>query len=103
LASRHHSLEMTEVKDVIEIIQNFEEHTGTHPAFAFSVVNADKAPRLMVTATAYEKPLDPAGPVQLASAQFNTSTTSHRFLRDVVTHALYLLDAKLAWKEMQGE
>lgn len=103
MASRHHSLEMTEVKDVVEIIQNFEEQVGLHIAFAMSVTVVEKAPRLACTATAFQMPPVVAEPAPLVSVSFSTSTTGHRFLKDVVTHGLYLLDAKLAWREMAGE
>jgi len=101
LAQRHHSLEMTEVRDVITVIQDFEAVNRIHIVFAFSLLPRTYPPILTVTVTAFEPPAVDVEPAALASVQFNTSTTNLRFLRDVVTHGLYMLDGKLAYKELQ--
>lgn len=86
----------------METIRAFQEHTSCYVALALSVNDTDTAPCLYVTATAFELPLAYPDPVFLASASVRSLNTNLRFLKDVVTHVLYLLDGQLAWKEMRG-
>lgn len=102
LASRHHSLDLSETKDVIEVIRAFQEHTNSRVALALTVVDIGKAPCLFVTASAFEPGLETPGQVLLASANVCSLNTNLRFLKDVVTHVLYLLDGQLARNEMRG-
>lgn len=102
LASRHGSLNMSETRDVIQVLRDFEEHTACSVGIALAVVGDRGREDLFVTATAWgEAPAGMAQPV-LASVSVRCSSTNLRNLKDVVTHVMYLLDGKLAWLEMQG-
>lgn len=102
LGSRHHSLDLSETKDVTEIIRAFQEHTNSRLVLALSVIDIGRAPCLFVTVVAYEPGLETPDQVPLASANVCSLNTNLRFLKDVVTHVLYLLDGQLARNEMRG-
>jgi len=103
LASRHFSLDLSEVMDTITTIRSYEEHSQVKLVVAFSVVQEGKTPSLFLTATAYPPAAAFVELAPLACVQLSSSGTNLKHLRDVLTHLLYLLDAKLAWKEMTGE
>lgn len=102
MASRHHSLDLTESRDLIQLVRDFEEHCHVKLVLAFSVLDKGKVPELFVSATAYPPELTGAERAPLASVSLHSSSTNLKTIIAVATHVLYMLDGKLAWREMQG-
>lgn len=103
MGSRHHSLDYSEVKDVTQLVQDFEEHNAVTVVIGFRVVVKDKAPRIVMTAGAFTRPAVDAERVSLASVELDTFAMNLRHWGAAVTHLLYVLDAQLARNEMQSE
>lgn len=102
MASRHHSLEMTDVEDVAELLSNFEAHAGVSAAVALSVVRVGKVRTIQMTATAWEPLMDGAVPVLLASVSATCSVMRVKSLGGALTQLVYLLDGALACREMEN-
>lgn len=102
MASRHHSLDYSEVKDVTQLVQDFEEHNAVHVVIGFSVEVKDKSPRIVMHAGAFTAGPADAERVPLASVQLDTYAMNLKHWGSAVTHLLYVLDAQLARSEMQG-
>lgn len=102
MGSRHHSLDYSEVKDVTQLVQDFQELNGVHVRMELEVVQFGRGPQLQVTAEAWESRHPSTGAPLLASASVGCSATNLKHLRDVVTHVLYMLDGRLAEAEMGG-
>lgn len=103
LASRHHSLDLSEVKDVIEVLEAFEGQNNCSVAIAFSVCPDRRTPHLAVTVTAFESLPGVPGGKPLGSVNIDTFGMNLRYLKDVVTQSLYVLDFELALIEWDSE
>jgi len=103
MASRHHSLDYSEVKDVTQLVQDFEEHNAVSVELGFRLVILGKAPRLVMYAAAFTRPLAGAERARLAWTEVDMYAMNLKHWGAAVTHVLYVLDAKLAWNEMQPE
>jgi len=101
MASRHHSLDYSEVKDVTQLVQDFEEHNAVCVVIGFFVEVKEKAPRTVMIAEAFTPATAAAERVCLASVEVDTYAMNLKHWAAAVTHLLYVLDAKLAWEEMQ--
>lgn len=102
MASRHHSLQMSEVADVIDILIGFQEHNKVRLAIELTVVMKDAAPSLQLVATAWPPQVTGVVLALPASVVCDTRTMNLRNLKDAVTHALYALDFRLALDEYGG-
>lgn len=103
MASRHHSLDLSEVKDIIQVLQDFEEHNGIAVTFSCGVLRTPKAPRLHACVDVWPKDPTTTGPARLTSARLTTSDISPKTMNGLVTHLLYIADGKLALREMRGD
>ena len=101
MGSRHHSLDYSEVKDVTQIVQDFQEHNAVFVKVGFYVVIQAKSPRIVMTAEALTRKDAGAELVRSAYVEVDTYALNLRHWGAAVTHVLYALDAKLAWNEMQ--
>jgi len=99
LASRHHSLNMSEVADVIAVLAAFEEHNSVSITMELGLLRTGKEQTLLVTVAAWQKGDVGAERALLSLATVNTSRTNLKTLSAVLTHALYQTDFKLAERE----
>lgn len=102
MASRHFSLNLSEVADVTDLVVAFQEHNSCRIALELTVGTLGHVPQLMCVVTAFRPVGIGVEPAPLACVPLNTSTMNLKHLRDVVTAALYALDFKLALNEFEG-
>lgn len=91
------------MKDVIQVLHDFEEHNGVALTFSCAVVRTPKAPRLHAVVDAWPKDPTATVPARLASARLISSDISPKTMTGLLTHLLYIVDGKLALLEMRGE
>jgi len=101
LASKHHSLQMGEVEDILTLLLGFQEHNQVKVEVRFSVVDAGEKPDIVVAALAHDAKAEIGDLPPLASVSVRCSATKLRNLRDVVTHALYAMDFQIAVNELR--
>jgi len=93
---------MGEVADVVDLLLGFERHNSVYVEIRMNYQWQEKRPDLVVMCIAHER-ADGIGEVpSLASVSVRCLDTGLRNLRDVVTHALYALDFKLALNELES-
>lgn len=102
MASRHHSLDYSEVKDVTQLVQDFQEHNAVYVEIGFSVATPGNIPRIVMTAEARTPAIAGVEPALLAYVEVDTLRMNLKHWGAAVTHLLYVLDARLAMNEMQG-
>lgn len=100
MGSRHHSLDLSEIADVTDMLFGFEEHNSCQITLNVSCEQAGVVRTLMVEATAWEKGKLPVGANCLASVNVTCSALNLRNWNSALTHALYALDFQLALNEM---
>ena len=103
MASRHHSLDYSEVKDVTQLVQDFEQHNAISVRVSFRVEMCGKAPGIVLIADAFDLPTATTGASLLASVSVRCLDTNLRHWVSAVTHLLFVLDAQLARNEMRGD
>lgn len=102
MASRHFSLVMTDLGDVIDMLQAFDTQNNVHTVMAFSLVKDSPKVDLLVTAEAWARPaVDPVAK-PLASVSVTCLGMNLRTWGAVLTHVLFALDFKLALNEWDG-
>jgi len=99
LASRHHSLDMSETKDMIELIRAFEQHNSLRIGVSLTVEDRDGRLQMAVSVHAFARGVVDAEPAPLASVLLYSFPTNQRTLMGLLTHALYALDFRLAVNE----
>jgi len=102
LASRHHSLDLSELMDVTDLLEGFETHNSVVITTAFGYDHGSRTPGLVVDVMAWETQVVEGVPVPLASVRLHTSSMNQKTLKGVLTHALYALDFKLAQREFDS-
>jgi hypothetical protein len=100
LASRHYSLEMTELADVRDLMIGFESHNQVTLECRFSVVWRQLKPDVVMTMLAHNHTQEIGEVPPLASVSVRCSATNLRTWNAVLTHAMYALDFQLALSEM---
>jgi len=103
LASRHFSLNLSEVADVTDLLQAFESHNDVRLEIRLSVGIVGKSPTLELVGIAHPPAWQIGEVSPLASASLKCSALNLRSLRDALTHLMYVLDSQLAFNEMRGE
>lgn len=102
LASRHHSLDLSEVKDVTDLLIAFENVNSVVISMELRAVSGEAGPDTVVAAFAWSRKADDTEAMLLASVSVRCSATNLRHFRAVVTHVLYLLDFRLALNEFDS-
>ena len=102
MASRHFSLEMTEVADVRDIWQAFELQNQIKLEVRLEVLTKLGVPDLLLTGIAHQNGSGIGDQPPLASVSVRCSAMNLKHLRDALTHVLYALDFKLALNEFEG-
>ncbi len=87
--------QLSEVADVLDLLQGFELESGVVVAITLSVSMEKGSPSLSIAAVAnWGTGLKPEVK-KSASVSSNTSVMNLRNLKDAVTHVLYMLDFAL--------
>lgn len=101
MASRHFSLEMGDVADIIDLLRGFEFVNKVALTLAMGLTEEGQRPDLVVQLSAWDRREEPPAQKPLASASVTCLATNLKYLRDVVIHALYQLDFQIALLELQ--
>lgn len=99
MASRHHSLNMSEWADVTDLLQAFEMHNEVKLKVSIAHLSTPKGPDLAVVVEATGKSRKFGEVTQLALVSVKCSALRLNSLMSVITHALYALDFQLALNE----
>jgi hypothetical protein len=90
---------MSEIGDVIDLLEAFEKHNGCQIQLRLTVEKTTKGPDLRVTAAAWEAGIDRSAAKLWALVSVKCSATNLRTLRDAAIHVMYALDLKLVLRE----
>jgi len=99
LATRHLSLQMSELADVTDLLVNFEVHNSIRLKMDVEVERGGKVPTLVITAKAIGLTAENGVLPLLASVSVKCSDMNLRHWNAALTHCLYALDFKLALDE----
>jgi hypothetical protein len=102
LASKHHSLNLSEVADLTELLLQFEEHNQLRITLTVETLMRKTGPTLAVGAIAYNRGEDGPEAKPLAYVSVICSAINLRHWNAALTHVLYVLDSQLARNEMEG-
>lgn len=100
MASRHYSLEMTEIADFRDLLMGFEEHNGVRIEVRLSLVWGALVPDIAMVAIAHESAGEIGVVAPLASVSVRCSATNLKTLSAALIHAMYALDFQLALNEL---
>lgn len=103
MASRHHSLDLSELADMIDVLDGFEAHNSVLITMAFGYDHGSRTPALFMTLDAWETDVSATGQPPLASTRMSTSTMNQKTLMGVLLQGLYQLDFLLAQRELSKE
>lgn len=100
MASRHLSLNMSEVADLTDMVVGFEEHNTCVLEMMMMRVTEVKVPDLLLTLVAWPKEGKSPEVKPLASVSVRCSATNLKTWNSALTHAMYALDFQLALAEL---
>jgi hypothetical protein len=103
LASKHFSLNMSELGDVTDLLYAFEQQNKVKLHCRFGVELVGKNPTLGLTMLAYDAEHDSAVQPPLGSVSVICSTLNLKTWNAALTHALYALDFQLALNEFESK
>lgn len=100
MGSRHHSLDLSEIADVTDMLNGFQQHNSCRIVVEVSVEVVDQVPGIVLVAKAYEG--DPAllGAKPLGSVSVKCSTMNLKAWNSALIHVMYALDFQLALNEL---
>lgn len=105
MASRHFSLNMSEVGDVTDLLWGFEKHNQCSVQLRVETVVENGKLDLQMTMAAWDVEHTRAEAKLWACVSVKCSAMNLRTFRDAVTHVLYALDLKLVlrdWDDKTG-
>ena len=100
MASRHHSLDYSEVRDVTQLLEDFEQHNSIRITLTVETLHTSAGPTIALGAIAYDRENDNGEAKPLAYVSVKCSALNLRRWTAAITHVLYVLDAQLARNEM---
>lgn len=101
MASRHLSLQMSELADVTDLLVGFQQHNNVRVKVDVEVEVGGKVPTLVITGKAIGlTPADGVLPL-LASVSVICSDLNLKRWNAVLTHVIYALDFQLALAEFE--
>lgn len=103
LASRHHSLNLSEVGDVKDLLWGFEQHNHCSVQLRTETVVEDGRLDLLMTIAAWSISESRSEATLWACVSVKCSAMNLRTFRDAVTHVLYALDLRLVLREFDGK
>jgi len=99
LARRHHSLDLSELADVTDLVGAFQDQNRVKVYFRFNVGKIGVAPEVFLTAECWGVDQETTEVPPLASVSVKCSALNLRAWNAVLTHVLYALDFQLALNE----
>jgi len=102
LASRHHSLDLSELADVTDLMHAFEAQNSVKLELRCGTSIHGKTPTLGLVLLANSLPTIEQAASVLASVSVTCSATGLKSWNAVLTHALYALDFQLAQHEFDN-
>lgn len=102
MASRHFSLEMTEVADVRDMLMAFEQHNSVKLELRVSVQSLNGRPDVVIAGIAHESAEAIGVAPPLASVSVRCSAMNLKHLAAALTHVMYALDFQLALNEFEA-
>jgi len=99
LAQRHHSLQMTELADVRELLEGFEEQNNVRLVISFNLVKEGRSPDIEVVAQAFLNVRANGEVPPSVLVKLRCSTLNLLHWNAVLIHAMYALDFQLALNE----
>jgi len=103
LASRHHSLDLSEVADITDMLCGFEAHNSCRIEVRVETLSLMKGRTLVVKGMAWNTKEDVPEAKLLASVSVTCSALNLRNWNSVLTHLMYALDFQLALQELEKE
>lgn len=103
MASRHFSLQMGEVADVLDLMLGYQVMNGVKLECRLGPVGVPGKMDLGVEMLAHDAGTEIGAAPPLASVNVRCLDTGLKNLRDVVTHVLYVVDSRLAQHELDTE
>lgn len=100
MASRHHSLDLSELADVTDMLAGFEEHNSCELVTTFTVQKAGKARTIVLTMMAFEQAKEGQEAKLLGSVKLICSAMNLKTWNSVLTRGMYTLDFQLALHEL---
>lgn len=102
MGSRHHSLDLSELADVTDLVGAFEEQNNVRLSIRFGRVSKLGVPGLVVVAEAWTLEDVPPEAKPLASVSVICSGLNIKTWNAVLTHVMYALDFQLALNEFES-
>lgn len=100
MASRHHSLDLSEIADITDMLLGFQEHNSCLVSLGVTVEAEGKHRSLVISVEAWTTDSNRTGAPLLASVSVKCSALNLRNWNSALTHALYALDFQLALLEL---
>ena len=100
MASRHSSLDMSEIADVTDMVAGFQEHNSCRLVIVVTMEGTPKHRTLVLGMEAWDPAENSQGPTLLASVNVKCSTLNLKKWNSALIHAMYALDFQLALKEL---
>lgn len=100
MATRHHSLQMSEVADLTDMVAGFEEHNTCVLEMKIMSSTEGKARDLVLTLVGWPKEGMSPGVKPLASVSVKCSATNLKHWNSALIHAMYALDFQFALLEL---
>ncbi len=102
MAARQNSSNGPDLTDITHLVTAFQEINQVEVKVTIWVEKSTKGPELCASAEAWGEDLGKPAAKLSALVSLRCSVTRLATLASVVTHLLYMLDAKLAWQEMDA-
>lgn len=100
MGSRHHSLDMSELKDVVDMLHGFEQHNKCRLEIRLQPTNEGRSPDLRLWLTAWPLGAEVPDLPSLGSVSVTCLAMNLRHWNAVLIHAMYALDFQLAVNEL---
>jgi len=101
LASRHHSLDLSELKDVTDLLQGFQEQNSCIFKVRFGLSELKRFPAIAMVGEAWSVGEDKQELKLLASVSVICSDLNLRTWNGALTQLMYMLDFQLALNEFE--
>jgi hypothetical protein len=103
LASNTRSLDMSDLQDVIEQLEAFQEQNSCYITLKLRTARRGETGNLWVEGRAFDRKNEPGGRKLLGYASVNSSQERFRSLAGLFTFLLYQLDFQIASYEWEGK
>lgn len=101
MASKHYSLQMSELADVTDLLIGFENSNQVRTQWKFFLEWKNKVPTIVVEATAWGIKEEDSAAKPLGFVSVRCSDLNLRHWNAALTHVLYALDFQCALSELE--